>query len=201
METVYIQCCNKIYSIEKETPIHHETVKQNISTLIRPLPQIPNYEPQFIDPHYEQYTYCFDDLYDQDKLQYKHNFNKPPEEVEDDDINPDSHVSNKLRSALTDLWTFSPQLPITSPLPNFGPPHNLEKYQKPVINTEIIRQLRSIPGKNSKIQPASTNLQLKNKKIKLYFPMDSGKLTHDGFIDTSALTNAISERTYEKFYC
>ena len=43
------------------------------STPSRSSPQIPDYEPQFIDPHYKQHPYWNDDLYDQDKLENKHN--------------------------------------------------------------------------------------------------------------------------------
>ena len=60
------------------TPINHTKVNQKISTPFPPLPQIPIYEPQLIDPLYEQDPNWKDDLYDQDKLEYNHNFNKPP---------------------------------------------------------------------------------------------------------------------------
>ena len=70
-----------MHSIKKETPIHQETVEQKMPTPFWLLPQIPDYEP-----HYEQDPFWDDDLYSQDKLEYKQNFNKPPEQNEDDDI-------------------------------------------------------------------------------------------------------------------
>ena len=44
----------------------------------------------------------------------------------------------------------------------------------------------------------STNLTLKKKRQKFYFPMDFGKLTLDGLIDACALTSVISEARLNK---
>ena len=44
----------------------------------------------------------------------------------------------------------------------------------------------------------STNINLKCKKRMLYFPMDFGKLTIDGLIDTGALSSAIPEMDLRK---
>ena len=41
--------------------------------------------------------------------------------------------------------------------------------------------------------PLSTNINLKWKKLMLYFPMDLGELTIDGVIDTGALSIAITQ--------
>ena len=54
-------------------------------------------------------------------------------------------------------------------------------------------QLQSIPGKNTKFLPLSTNLQLETKRSMLYFPTDFGELIIDGLIEKSALKTAISE--------
>ena len=86
MVTAKVERKNKNHLIRKDTPKHHTTIKQNISTPVQPLPQIPDYEPQLIDPHYELNLYWNDDMYDQDKLEYKHNFSKTPEQIGDDDI-------------------------------------------------------------------------------------------------------------------
>ena len=50
METAYIEQYNKMHLIENETPAHQNTAKQDIPTMFRLLPEIPDYEPQFIDP-------------------------------------------------------------------------------------------------------------------------------------------------------
>ena len=86
MKTADIERYNKTHLLKKQTPIHHRTVTQNTSTPFWPLPEITDHEPQFIDSHYQQDPYWNDDLYDQQKLEYKHNFNKPPEQIEEDDI-------------------------------------------------------------------------------------------------------------------
>ena len=197
METAFIQR-DKAHLIKKQTPILNQTVKQEIPTLFRPLQQITDYEPKTIDPHYEQDPYWSDDLYNQEKLEYKNNFNKPPEQIEEDDILTDPLVSDKLRYALIDLWTVNPQLPITSSLPNFATSLCFSKSQKPVKDPKINTQLQSIPGKNTNLRPLLTNLQLKNKKRLLYFAMDFGELTIDGLIDTSLLTSSILEADLRK---
>ena len=51
-----------MYLIEKQTPIHHITAKQDILMIFQPLPEIPDYGPQFIDPHYQQDPYWIEDL-------------------------------------------------------------------------------------------------------------------------------------------
>ena len=124
---------------QKETPLHHRTVTQKTSRPFRLLPTIPDYEPQSIDSHYQQDPCCNDHLYDQEKLEYKHNFKKSPEQIEEDDITTVSLLSNKLRYAFIDLWTVNPQLRRTSPLPNLRPLTNFTNCQRPAINTEIIR--------------------------------------------------------------
>ena len=140
METAYLERYNKRHWIKIETPVHPKRVKQDISKPFPPLPKIPDYAPQFLDPHNEQDPYCKDDLYNQENLKYKHNFNRPLEQIEDDDVITHSHVSHELRYALIDIKTVNPQLPNTSPLPKFGPPTNFTKCQTPVIDTEIIPQ-------------------------------------------------------------
>ena len=108
MKTIYIERYNKMHLIKKESPTHHDTAKQDIPTMVRLSPEIPNYEPHCIDPHYQRDPYWNDEYHDQEKLEYKHIFNKPPEQIEGDEIIMDSHVSGKLSYALIGLWTDSP---------------------------------------------------------------------------------------------
>ena len=49
--------------------------------------------------------YWDEELYDQDKLEYKDTYNKPNDQIESDDLITDAHVSDALRYALIDLWT------------------------------------------------------------------------------------------------
>ena len=154
MKTTYRERYNRMHPIQKETPIHQITANQHISTMFRHLPENPENESQFINPHYQQDPYWNDDLFDHEKLEYKQNFNKRPEQIEDHDLITDSHVSDKKRRhALLDSRTFNPQLPNTSPSPKFRPTLNFTNCQTPVIDTEIFPQLQPIPGKNTNFLP------------------------------------------------
>ena len=77
------------------------------------IPEIQDYEPQFRDQQYQRDLYWDDDVYDQEKLGFRNSSDKSLEQIEDDDIITDSHVPNKLRYPLIDLWTGNPQLPPT----------------------------------------------------------------------------------------
>ena len=121
-----------------------------------------------IDSQYQRDPYTDDDIPNQAKFELKHNFDGAPEQSEDDDIITDSHVSDKRRNELIHLRTVIPQLPNTSPMPNFRPSASFKKCQKLLIEKKINPQLQSIPGKNTKIQPLSANLQLKNKKDAIF---------------------------------
>ena len=48
--------------------------------------------------------------------------------------------------------------------------------------------------------PLTTNLELKYKRRKLYFPMDFGELSLDGFVDTGALSSVYSEADLHKSF-
>ena len=113
-------------------------------------------------------------------MKYEDTYNKPNNQIESDDLITDAHVSDTLRYALIDLWTVNPHLPDTSALPNFQPrPQNLQR-QTAVIDNQILPQLRVTPDGLTKFLPLSTNLPLKNKRKKLYFPMDFRELKIDG---------------------
>ena len=187
-----------MHSIEKETFTHQNTAKKHIPTTFRPLSEIPDYQPQFFDPHYQRDPYWDNHLYNQEKVEFKHSFDKLPEKIKDDDIFTDSHVSDKHRYALIDFWTVNPQLTNTSSLPNFRPPLNFEKRHYPVIDTGNNPQLQSVAGKNTKFLPLSWNLHLKNKKRMLHIAMDLGEIILDGFIDTGALMSAVSDADLQR---
>ena len=61
-----------------------------------------------------------------------------------------------------------------------------------VVNTLVTRR-----GEPDYV-PLTTNLGLKYKRRKLYFPMDFGELTLDGLVDTEALSSAIPEPDLRK---
>ena len=110
----------------------------------------------------------------------------------------DAHVSDALRHAIIDLWTVNPQLPDTSAIPNFRPRPQNQQRQTAVIDDQILPQIQVTPDGLTRFLPLSTTLRLKNKRKKLYFPMDFGELTIDGLIDTGALSSAIPEADLRK---
>ena len=99
---------------------------------------------------------------------------------------------------MIDFRTIIPQLPITSRLPQFKPPPIFTNSQNPVIDTEIIPQLQSIPSIHTNFLPLPTNLQLKNKMWMLFLPKDFREVTIDSLIQTGAITTAVSEADLRK---
>ena len=100
----------------------HKTLSQNqidytqdFDSTFRLLPQTADSNEHFVDHQYGL------DPPDQENLEYRHNCNTPAEQIDEDDIIINSHVSDKVRHALIDLWTSNPQLPGTSPLPHSTP--------------------------------------------------------------------------------
>ena len=181
-----------MHIIHKILPTYEYDYTDNFDTHFRPLPEVVAYDPYFVDPQYGFDPYWDEELYDQDKLAYKDTYNKPKNQIECDDLITYAHVSDALRHALIDLWTVNPQLPDTSALQNFQPrPQN--QQHTAVIDDQILPQLQVTPDGLRRFLPLSTNMPLKNKRKRLYFPMDFGELNIDGLIDTGALSGAIPE--------
>ena len=111
-------------------------------------------------------------MYDQDKLEYKDNYNKPSDQIECDDLITDAHESHALRYALIDLWTVNTHLPDTSALPNFQPRPKNQQRRTAVLDDQILPQLQVTPDGLTRFLPLSTILPLKNEQKMLYFPMD-----------------------------
>ena len=135
----------------------------NFDTHFRPLPEVVACDPYFVDPQYGIDPYWDEEIYDQDKLEYKDTYNKPSDQIECDDSITEAHVSDALRYAVIDLWTVNPQLPNTSPLPNFRPRPQNQQRQISVINDQILLQLQVTPDGLTRFLPLSTNLPLKNQ--------------------------------------
>ena len=68
------------------------------------------YDTYFVGHQYELDPYWKEDLFDQDKLEYKGTYNKPNDQIESDDLITDAKA-DALRYALIDLWTVNPLLP------------------------------------------------------------------------------------------
>ena len=121
MEKAYIRRYNNMHMIHKTLPTYEQDYTDKFETQFRTLPEVVAYDTYLIDPQYGLDPYWDEDLYDQDKLEYKYTYNKPNDQIESDDLITDAHVSDALRYALIALRTVNPQLPDTSVLPNFRP--------------------------------------------------------------------------------
>ena len=198
MEKAYIRRCNNMHIIHKTLPTYEYDYTDNFDTHFRPLQEVVAYDPYFVDPQYGFDPYWDEEIYDQDNLEYKETYNKLSDQIECDDLITDAHVSDALRYAVIDLWTVSPQLSDTSPLPNFRPRPQNQQRQIAVIDDQILPQLQVTPDGLTKFLPLSTNFPLKNKRKMLYFRMDFGELNIDGLIDKGALSSAIPEADLRK---
>ena len=67
------------------------------------------------------------------------------------------------------------------------------------VEERFVNTLVSRNGEPSYV-PLTTNLGLKSKRRMLYLPMDFGKLTSDGLVDTGTLSTAIPETDRRKIY-
>ena len=113
--------------------------------------------------------YFDEEIYDQDKLEYKNTYNKTNDQIECDDLITDAHVSDALRYALIDLWTVNPHLLDTSALPNFQQRPQNQQRQTAVIDNQILPQLQVTRDRLTRFLPLSTNFQLKSKRKMLFF--------------------------------
>ena len=198
MEKAYIRRYNNMHIIHKLFPTYEYDYTDNFDTQFRPLPEVLAHDAYFVDPQYGFDPYWDEEIYDQDKLEYKYTYNKPNDQIECDDLITDALVSDALRYAVIDLWTVNPQLPDTSPLPNFRPRPQNPQRQRAVFDDRILPQLQVTPDGITRFLPLSTNLPLKNKRKMLCFPMDFGEIKIDGLIDTGALSSAIPEADLRK---
>ena len=187
-----------MHIIHKTLPTYDYDYTDNFDTHFRALPEVVAYDPYFVDPQYGFEPYWDEEIYDQDKLEYKDTYSKPNDQIKSDDLITNTHVSDALRYAVIDLWTVNPQVPDTSSLLNFRLRPQNQQRQIAVIDDQILSQLQVTPDGLTKFLPLSTNLPFKNKRKKLYFPMDFGELKIDGLIDTGALSSAIPEADLRK---
>ena len=174
MEKAYIRRYNDMHIIHKIFPTYEYDYTDNFDTQFRPLPEGVAYDAYFVDPQYGFDPHWDEELYDQDKLEYKDTYNKPNDRIECDDLITDAHVSDALRHALTDLWTANPHLPDTSALPNFRPRPQNQQRHRAVIDNQILPQLQVTPDGLTRFLPLSTTLSLKNKRKIVYFQRISG---------------------------
>ena len=85
-------------------------------------------------------------------MEYKATHNKPNDEIENDDLNTDAHVSDALRYALIDFWTVNPHSPDTS-APNFQSRPQNQQRQVAVIDNQILPQIQVTPDGLTRFLP------------------------------------------------
>ena len=103
MEKAYIRKYNNKHIIHQIFPTNEYDYTDNFDTQFRPFTEDVAYDAYFVDPQYGLDPYWDEDLYDQEKLEYKETYNKPNDQIECDDLITDAHVSDALRYALIDL--------------------------------------------------------------------------------------------------
>ena len=108
-----------MHMIHKTLRTYKYDYTNNFETQFRPPPEVVTYDTYFVDPQNGLDPSWDEYLYDQAKMVYKDTYNKPNDQIENDDLITDAHVSDALPFALIDLWTVHPHLPDTSALPNF----------------------------------------------------------------------------------
>ena len=147
MEKAYIRRYNIRHMISKLLPTYEYDYRDNFETQFSPLPEVVACPQYGLDPYWDE------DLYDQDKLEYKDTYNKPNAQIESDDLITDAHVTDALRYSLSDLWTVNPHLLDTSALPNFRPRPQNQQRQKAVIDDQILPQLQVTPDGLTRFLP------------------------------------------------
>ena len=137
-------------------------------------PKVVTYGKNFVDTQNGHHAYWDEDIYDQDKLEYIDTHNKhqcthnkdtaPNDETESDELITDALVADALWYSLLDLWTVTPYLHDTSPLPNFQQRPKNQQWQIALIDDQIIPQLQVTPDRLTRFLPLSTNKPLNTIK-------------------------------------
>ena len=96
IEKAYIRRYNNMHMIHKTLTTYEYDYTDNFENHFRPFPEVVAYDTYFADPQYGLDFYWDEDLYDQNKLEYKDTYNKPNDQIESDDLITEAHVSNAL---------------------------------------------------------------------------------------------------------
>ena len=137
---------NRMQTKHKPVPQNQTEHTQDLDSTFTLLPQIAHRSIKFEDDQYKFDPSWEDNIYHQGKLEYQYIYNDPIEQNEGENIIADSHLLDKTRYALTDLWTVEAQLPSTSPLTHFASYFHTNKLkQQPVFDNEIALQPKTTP--------------------------------------------------------
>ena len=85
--------------IYKTLPTYEHDYAEKFDIQFKPLLEVVAYNTYFGDSQYWFDPHWDEDLYDQNKLEYKDTYNKPEDQNERDDFITDTHVSEALRYA------------------------------------------------------------------------------------------------------
>ena len=200
MEKANIITYDNTHLFQKPIPVWDPDYTTTFTTRFRPIPLIDDYNPTYIDPDYGRDRYWDTELYNQDLLQFQY----VPDD--NDHYNRTVHENppithNKKTRALIENWqmndgTNHPVFP--NPLGTETHDSNVEPIPQSLLDEKQFQNVSITRDGEPDCIPLSTNINLKCKKRMLYFPMDSGKLTIDGLIDTGALSSAIPEMDLRK---
>ena len=86
-----------MHMIHKILPTYEYVYTDNFDTHFTPLPDVVAYDTYFVDLQHGLDPYWGEDLYDQDKLEYKDIYNKLNNQIESDNLITDAHASHALR--------------------------------------------------------------------------------------------------------
>ena len=173
---------------------------QNDTSTIRMIPLIDDYNPYYPDPDYGFDPYWDSNSYNQHHLLFYHNFNKPHQTIESDSTEIDQALNAVLVKARVDPWqrgTFfthqTNHAAVDDQFHHGGPQVSLAT----AVTARFVNTVVTRTGEPDYV-PLTTNLGLKYKRRKRYFPMDFGELTLDDLVDTGALSSAIPEANLRK---
>ena len=162
MAKAYIRRDSNMQMIHKTFRSYEHDLTDNFDTQFRPLPEVVAYDTYFVDPQYGLDRYWDEDLYDQDKLEYKDTYNKPNDQIESDDLFTDADVSEALRFTLIDLWTVNPFYLIHQHYQNCNRDHKTNKCRQQSLTTKFHHSSR-LRRTDSQVSPAINKLDLEKK--------------------------------------
>ena len=191
MEKAYIKTYKMVHN-DRPDRYYDIDYTTAFETQFRPLQQIEDYNPHYIDPENGVDPYWDNSLYDQRELLFKCDDYPPTDDEDDPEV-----LDNRLTRTLIELWQPNSEIINKKEIEDPAIANGHQSEPGLLDESVFLHVLITKEGEPAYI-PLSTNLGLKYKKRMLYFPMDFGELTIDGLIDTGALSSAIPEADLRK---
>ena len=173
---------------------------QNTTSTIRLIPLIDDYNPYYPDPDFGFDPYWDANCYNQHHLYFYHNFNKTNKNIEPESFETDQALNTVLIKARVDPWQHGTQLTHQTTDSDAGDEFHHVGPQVSLTTATAARFVNTLVPRTGEPNnvPLTTNLGLKYKRQMLYFPMDFGKLTLGGLVETGALSSIIPEADLRK---